>query len=205
MQPLAVWTVGHSNHPLETFAQLLLLHQVQLIADVRSHPYSKFAPHYGCEELPNTLSNLGVHYVFMGVALGGRPTNVEHDDEQATLCTSRCPRSQSSARPSRRSATAPPSSVWRCSVARPIPSTATGVCWSARSSPIRGCCSSHHGGRLRGHREVSDAPPLHKPTDALWSAGAAMEIYTIGFTQTTAEHFFDRRSRLRRRACWTFV
>lgn len=82
MQPLAVWTVGHSNHPLETFAQLLLLHQVQLIADVRSHPYSKFAPHYGCEELPNTLSNLGVDYVFMGVALGGRPTNVEHYDEE---------------------------------------------------------------------------------------------------------------------------
>ena len=152
MQPLAVWTVGHSNHPLETFAQLLLLHQVQLIADVRSHPYSKFAPHYGCEELPNTLSNLGVQYVFMGVALGGRPTNVEHYDEEGHALyepMSKEPEFCEAIEEVCNRASQQHLALL-CSEADPgvLPPAS-----ARRQGPRRagGAAASHHGGRLRGH------------------------------------------------------
>jgi len=40
---LRVLTIGHSNHSLEHLLDLLRLHSVQVIADVRSSPYSKYA------------------------------------------------------------------------------------------------------------------------------------------------------------------
>ena len=35
-----VLTIGHSNHSMEHFLELLRLHAVQVVADVRSSPYS---------------------------------------------------------------------------------------------------------------------------------------------------------------------
>ena len=82
MQRRAIWTVGHSNHPLETFAQLLLCHRVQVIADVRSFPYSRVAPQFGREHLACALESLDVRYLFLGEQLGGRPSNEEHYDDE---------------------------------------------------------------------------------------------------------------------------
>jgi uncharacterized protein (DUF488 family) len=73
-----IWTVGHSRHPLETFAQLLLCHRVQVVADVRSYPYSRVAPQFGREH----LQSLDIQYLFLGEQLGGRPSNEEHYDEE---------------------------------------------------------------------------------------------------------------------------
>ena len=39
-----VLTVGHSNHPLERFVALLTAYDAEVVVDVRSHPYSRFAP-----------------------------------------------------------------------------------------------------------------------------------------------------------------
>ncbi|HEY7933041.1 MAG TPA: DUF488 domain-containing protein [Solirubrobacteraceae bacterium] len=82
MGRLAIWTIGHSNYPLEMFARLLQMHRIELIADVRSFPYSRFAPQYGREELAEVLSQMGLEYQFMGTELGGRPNKEEHYDEQ---------------------------------------------------------------------------------------------------------------------------
>ena len=68
-----VLTVGHSNHPLETFVSLLRQHGVTTLADVRSAPYSRFNPHFNRKALDASLQAHGIAYLFMGRALGGRP------------------------------------------------------------------------------------------------------------------------------------
>ena len=68
-----VLTVGHSNHPLETFVSLLQQHDVTTLADVRSAPYSRFNPQFNRKSLDAALQTHGIAYRFMGHALGGRP------------------------------------------------------------------------------------------------------------------------------------
>jgi len=41
-----VFTIGHSNHTIEAFIALLEQHGVTAISDVRSHPYSRYLPHF---------------------------------------------------------------------------------------------------------------------------------------------------------------
>jgi len=41
-----VFTIGHSNHPLEVFVDLLKKHEIDVVVDVRSRPRSKYTPHF---------------------------------------------------------------------------------------------------------------------------------------------------------------
>ena len=68
-----ILTVGHSNHPLETFVSLLKQHGVTTLADVRSAPYSRFNPQFNRKSLDAALQAHGIAYLFLGHALGGRP------------------------------------------------------------------------------------------------------------------------------------
>jgi uncharacterized protein (DUF488 family) len=79
---LAVWTVGHSNHELEEFARLVLRERIEVLVDVRSFPYSRYAPHFNRDELEAAMARRGVRYMFMGEELGGRPTREEHYDAE---------------------------------------------------------------------------------------------------------------------------
>jgi uncharacterized protein (DUF488 family) len=78
---LAIWTVGHSNHEFDRFSRLLMGEQIEYLVDVRSYPYSRYAPQYGREELQTSVSSLGIGYVYLGVPLGGRPDREEHYDQ----------------------------------------------------------------------------------------------------------------------------
>jgi uncharacterized protein (DUF488 family) len=82
MAPLTIWTVGHSNHSPESFVQLLARYEIEFVADVRSYPYSRFAPHFNREILRADLRRQGIRYVFFGEELGGRPSADEHYDEE---------------------------------------------------------------------------------------------------------------------------
>src|SRR5207253_6245318 len=55
-----VFTIGHSNHPFETFLGLLTEHQVEAVVDTRSYPRSKFAPQYDSAALSGALREQGV-------------------------------------------------------------------------------------------------------------------------------------------------
>lgn len=91
MEPsgLVVWSVGHSNHSFETFASLLGRHGIDCIVDVRSYPYSKFAPHFGREDISDELRRRGLRYLFLGEELGGRPSSEDHYDEDGHALYSR--------------------------------------------------------------------------------------------------------------------
>ena len=76
-----IWTIGHSNHTFEHFAELLRAEGVEVVVDVRSYPYSRFAPQFNREELDAALRRAGTRYLFFGEELGGRPSLEEHYDE----------------------------------------------------------------------------------------------------------------------------
>jgi uncharacterized protein (DUF488 family) len=72
-----LYTVGHSRHSADRFAELLLAQQIALLADVRSHPVSRWAPQFGKDALPRMLAAHSLDYVFLGRELGGRPAGAE--------------------------------------------------------------------------------------------------------------------------------
>jgi uncharacterized protein (DUF488 family) len=80
-----VWTVGHSNHALERFLALLVQHQITLLADVRSTPYSQYASQFNREALASPLRAGGVEYRFLGDLLGGRAQGGQFYDEQGRV------------------------------------------------------------------------------------------------------------------------
>ncbi len=76
-----VFTIGHSNHPLEKFLALLERHGVNQAVDVRSTPFSRFAPQFNRKNLAVQLGRARMEYAFLGPELGGRPADPAHYDE----------------------------------------------------------------------------------------------------------------------------
>lgn len=70
---LTVFTIGHSDHSREHFERLLKSARITAIADVRSAPYSRRAPHFSKDELRHSLREIGIVYSYLGHELGGRP------------------------------------------------------------------------------------------------------------------------------------
>lgn len=70
---MSIFTIGHSNHPIERFVTLLREAGVRLLADVRSTPYSRRFPQFGRERLRDSLKAAGIDYRHFGDALGGKP------------------------------------------------------------------------------------------------------------------------------------
>ncbi len=77
MSPGPLFSIGHSNHPIEFFLGLLGRHGVEVVADVRSRPYSRFVPHFSKERLARRLQEAGVGYLYLGTELGGKPLRGE--------------------------------------------------------------------------------------------------------------------------------
>ena len=80
-----VYTIGHSNHSLEQFLELLKQHDIQAVIDVRSYPYSRWVPHFNRETLKKALEARGIRYLFMGNLLGGRPQGQEFYNQKGEV------------------------------------------------------------------------------------------------------------------------
>jgi uncharacterized protein (DUF488 family) len=70
-----IYTIGHSNHEIGVFVRLLRQCHVTAVADVRSHPYSRYVPQYCRDSLKVALADAGISYVFLGKELGARSDN----------------------------------------------------------------------------------------------------------------------------------
>jgi len=67
---IIIWTIGHSNHSIEKFLELLKEHKVQVLVDVRNFPTSKIE-HFKKEQMEKWLPQHGIEYVWLGKELGG--------------------------------------------------------------------------------------------------------------------------------------
>ena len=78
-----IYTIGHSNHDPATFLKLLTNNDIQVVADVRSAPYSRYVPQFNKREIGAGIKEAGLKYVFMGDVLGGKPSDPQY--RQANL------------------------------------------------------------------------------------------------------------------------
>ncbi len=71
-----LFSIGHSNHSLDHFVDLLRRAGVAAVADVRSQPFSQWLPHFNRPELEKELRLRSIGYAFAGHQLGGRPSQI---------------------------------------------------------------------------------------------------------------------------------
>jgi len=77
-----VLTVGHSNHAIDLFTELLRGARVAAIADVRRYPGSRRNPQFGEAALEVSLGEAGIAMVAFGEELGGRRAPGEAGDRR---------------------------------------------------------------------------------------------------------------------------
>ena len=70
---MELYTIGHSNHPIDKFIRLLNDHGIRQLVDVRSTPYSRHNPQFNKDNLQQVLVKHDIEYIYAGTNLGGRP------------------------------------------------------------------------------------------------------------------------------------
>ena len=88
-EKLLIFTVGHSNHSLDMFINLLKSHNIDVLVDVRSKPFSRFSPQFNKEGLEKAVKASEMKYLFLGQELGGRPQGSEFYDNYGFVLYSR--------------------------------------------------------------------------------------------------------------------
>ena len=59
---MRVYTIGHSNQPLDSFLAALRAHAVEIVVDVRRFPTSRRHPHFSGAKLQPALGAAGIGY-----------------------------------------------------------------------------------------------------------------------------------------------
>ncbi len=63
--PLTVFTIGHSTHPIGEFLDLLRAHGIRQLLDIRTIPKSRRNPQFNADSLAASLAAAGIRYVHM--------------------------------------------------------------------------------------------------------------------------------------------
>lgn len=80
-----IFTIGHSNQPLEIFFNHLKQHRIQILVDIRSRPYSKYARQFDASRLKASAIDAGIRYIYFGKELGGQPEDAEYYDDSGRV------------------------------------------------------------------------------------------------------------------------
>lgn len=88
-----IYTIGHSNHSLETFIDLLKTYQIEVLIDTRSSPFSRYSPHFNRDSIKVATQGVGIKYGFFGRHLGGRPEDEDYYDEEGRVVYSQVAKS----------------------------------------------------------------------------------------------------------------
>jgi uncharacterized protein (DUF488 family) len=82
MTPGPIFTIGHSNGTLDALINLLHGQRIDVLADIRSRPFSRYTPQFNGPALKEPLAAQGIRYLFLGKELGGRPEGPEFYDAE---------------------------------------------------------------------------------------------------------------------------
>lgn len=74
---LLLYTIGHSNHPVEALIQLLQQYGIACLADVRTSPYSRHNKQFNRENLAPVLEQAAITYQWLGATLGGKREDLQ--------------------------------------------------------------------------------------------------------------------------------
>lgn len=79
---MQIYTIGHSNHAQPRFLDMLTDARIQVLADVRSNPNSRWATFADGDSLKEILKSVRIQYIYLGDVLGGRPSDSDSYDCQ---------------------------------------------------------------------------------------------------------------------------
>jgi uncharacterized protein (DUF488 family) len=70
-----LFSIGHSNQPLDRFLDLLSQHEIEALVDIRRFPGSRKYPHWSKENLAAAVQEAGIEYHWIEALGGRRPSN----------------------------------------------------------------------------------------------------------------------------------
>ncbi|MDQ6762496.1 MAG: DUF488 domain-containing protein [Bacteroidota bacterium] len=85
MEKPIIYTVGHSNHSIDYFLELLKTFSIKCLIDVRSVAASSYNPQYNKEPLSAFLRNNGITYLHFAEEFGARHSDVDLLDEEGKV------------------------------------------------------------------------------------------------------------------------
>lgn len=71
-----IYTIGHSNHDILGFLNILKKQAIQVLVDVRSDPYSRYAPQFNKADFQRNVEAAGIEYRYSGAYIGGKPKDL---------------------------------------------------------------------------------------------------------------------------------
>lgn len=85
MERPIIYTIGHSNHLIEFFVELLKAYSVNCVIDVRSVAASSYNPQYNKEPLSNFLKRNDITYLHFAEEFGARHTDPDLLDNEGKV------------------------------------------------------------------------------------------------------------------------
>lgn len=76
-----LYSIGHGHKTAEELIKELHSFSIQFLIDVRSSPFSKWAPHFNRGAIEQLFHNTDIRYYYMGDCIGGHPLNDDCYDE----------------------------------------------------------------------------------------------------------------------------
>ena len=67
-----IYTIGHSNYPVEKLIDMLKTYNIDTVVDIRGTPYSKYNVQYNKETIAETLKKEGFIYIYMAKELAAQ-------------------------------------------------------------------------------------------------------------------------------------
>lgn len=81
---MTIYSIGHSNRPVEVLLSMLAAAGVEVLVDVRSYPSSRYNPQFNAQALSRSLAVAGMAYRH-APALGGRRSPQEESQAQSQV------------------------------------------------------------------------------------------------------------------------
>jgi uncharacterized protein (DUF488 family) len=83
--PPVLYTIGYATKPIHIFMAQLKAYSIDVVADIRSVPYSKVFKEYHRENIQHQLRQQEIQYVYLGAELGPRSKDENHYDESGQV------------------------------------------------------------------------------------------------------------------------
>lgn len=81
--PGTVYTIGHSTRPFEDFVTMLLSFEIEVLADVRAYPGSRWFPQFNKARMQAELAKHNIEYVHFKELGGRKDTDATPIDKRA--------------------------------------------------------------------------------------------------------------------------
>ncbi|EKQ57001.1 MULTISPECIES: DUF488 domain-containing protein [unclassified Clostridium] len=72
---MEIYTIGHSNYPVERLIDMLKHYNINTVVDIRGTPYSKYNIQYNKETIAQTLKDAGFLYIYMAKEFAAQREN----------------------------------------------------------------------------------------------------------------------------------